>query len=78
MDRRSARVQRGTLFRFGSVSEILDFCRERYPTASVRTAERDGDFLLLVRDRTGEFESLIVHFEGEQIYAVMLPNEEQR
>ena len=53
---------------------MLAFCRDRYPTADVQTGEIDGDFLLLVRGAPAiDFESLIVHFEGEQTYAVMLP-----
>jgi hypothetical protein len=74
MTQRSPRVRNGTLFRFDSVPEILAFCRGRYPTADVATDELDGEFMLLVRSAEGvEFESLIVHFEGEQTYAVMLP-----
>jgi hypothetical protein len=74
MTQRSPRVRTGTLHRFDSVGGILEFCRRRYPTADVETAELDGDFLLVVRSCEGvEFESLIVHFEGEGTYAVMIP-----
>jgi hypothetical protein len=79
MAQRSPRLRAGTLFRFDSVPEILAFCRSRYPTADVRTDELDGEFLLVVRSAEGvEFESLIVHFEGEQTYAVMLPGSPDR
>jgi hypothetical protein len=75
MTLRSPRVRSGTLFRFDSVREMLAGCRSRFPTADVRTENLDGDFFLLVRTAEGvEFESLIVHFEGEGTYAVMLPD----
>ena len=69
-----ARVMDGTLFRFDSVAELLSFCRGRYHTHHVRTASVAGDFVVYVdpHDRP-PFESLIVHFEGERTYAVMLP-----
>lgn len=79
MTQRSPRVRTGTLYRFDSVGEILAFCRSRYPTADVQTGEFDGDFLLMVRSSEGvDFESLIVHFEGEGTYAVMLPGPADR
>jgi hypothetical protein len=82
MTHRSPRVRSATLYRFDSVREILAFCRSRYPTADVRTEDLDGEFMLLVRSSLGiegvEFESLIVHFEGEGTYAVMLPDTSDR
>jgi hypothetical protein len=74
MTQRCPRVRTGTLYRFDSVSEIRAFCRRRYPSADVATGDADGEFVLVVRDAEGEdFESLIVHFEGEGTYAVMIP-----
>jgi hypothetical protein len=73
VDERSTRVRTGTLVRFDSVPEILAFGRERYPTAEVTTANVDDEFVLRVRDAEVDFESLIVHFEGERTYAVMFP-----
>jgi hypothetical protein len=71
---RSPRLRTGTLFRFDALQHMLAFCRSRYPTAEIRSEEIDGDFVLVVRSSEGiDFESLIVHFEGEQTYAVMLP-----
>ncbi len=66
-----ARPRSGRLHRFASVTEIVAFCRARYPGADVRTLNERGDFLLRVDEP--HFESLIVHFEGEGCYAVMLP-----
>lgn len=64
----------GILFRFDSVVELLAFCRDRFDTPHARTATVAGEFVLCVDppDRP-PFESLIVHFEGERTYAVMLP-----
>lgn len=68
------RVQEGELVRFDSVSELVDECRARFATMHVRTATRGAEFLLYVKlPDGGRFESLIVHFEGEGCYAVMLP-----
>jgi hypothetical protein len=67
------RILRGSYHRFDSASGIVDFCRECYPTADVRTGNIDGEFVLVVSGPTVLFESLIVHFEGEGVYAVMLP-----
>lgn len=61
----------GKLHRFVSVTDLVAFCRARYPGASVRAHNESGDFLLVVDDP--HIESLIVHFEGEGCYAVMLP-----
>ena len=61
----------GTLHRFGSVTELVAFCRARYPGADVRTVNERDDFLL--RIDAPRIESLIIHFEGEGCYAVMLP-----
>lgn len=60
----------GRLHRFDSVTELLAFCRARYPTDKVRTTNTQDEFVLLIGDR---LESLIVHFEGSRCYAVMLP-----
>ena len=74
MTQRSPRLRTGTLHRFDSASAIVAHCRRRYPTADVQTGQLDGEFLLTVRSPEGvDFESLIVHFEGEETYAVMLP-----
>lgn len=76
MIRPGSRVREGILRRFDSVEAILEHCRAAYRTTDVHTCERDGDFLLVVRSSEGvDFESLIVHFEGEQTHAVMLPRE---
>jgi hypothetical protein len=61
----------GTLHRFVSVTDLVAFCRARYPGADVRTVTERGDFTLVVDEP--RIESLIVHFEGEGCYAVMLP-----
>lgn len=63
--------RRAALHRFGSVTELVAFCRTRYPDTNVRTLNERGDFLLRVDEP--RIESLIVHFEGEGCYAVMLP-----
>lgn len=69
-----ARIRTGTYHRFDSARELVTFCSERYPTADVHTTNAAGEFMLVVSGPTVAFESLIVHFEGEGIYAVMLPN----
>lgn len=63
---------RGTLYRFDSATEILNFCRSRYPKAKVWSGNLEDEFVLQVRGAEVDFESLIVHFEGERTYAVML------
>jgi hypothetical protein len=68
-----SRLVSGSYQRFDSARDIVDFCRECYPTAEVRTSNIDGEFVLQVSGPTVTFESLIVHFEGEETYAVMLP-----
>lgn len=69
------RVVSGTLFRFDSVTEIVEFCRDRHATQTVRAGSVRGEFVLSVAPADGPgFESLIVHFEGEGCYAVMLPD----
>jgi hypothetical protein len=68
------RVQQGTIVRFDSVVQLVAFCRRRYKTDKVHCGSENGDFLLRVDPLRGEaFESLIVHFEGEGQYVVMLP-----
>ena len=65
----------GKLYRFDSVTELLAVCRARYATRAVATDSTREEFVLLVEPPVGErFESLIVHFEGEGCYAVMLPD----
>jgi hypothetical protein len=70
------RVLEGELLRFDSVEDILAACRARYSTSSASTTTNfDGEHILRVRPAGGQrFESLIVHFEGEGCYAVMLPD----
>jgi hypothetical protein len=60
------------LYRFDSATELVTFCRTRYPAAEVWSGSRGGEFVLQVRGAEVDFESLIVHFEGERTYAVML------
>lgn len=68
------RVAEGTLCRFDSVTEMLAFCRRQYAATAARTSARAGEFVLVVeRADPSRFESLIVHFEGEGVYAVLLP-----
>ncbi|MCX4242338.1 hypothetical protein [Paraliomyxa miuraensis] len=66
----------GELRRFDSVAELIALCRTRFPGAEIHTANEDGDFVLRMRMGSWHFESLIVHFEGEGCYAVMLPTAE--
>lgn len=68
------RVLAGTLHRFDSVSAMIDACRRWYRTTDVCAVEVGGEFLLRVGRARDPFESLIVHFEGERTYAVMLPH----
>src|SRR5262249_11322408 len=69
------RLRQGTLVRFDSVTELTAFCRRRYQTDNVHCDSDTGEFLLRVDPRDGRaFESLIVHFEGEGTYAVLLPD----
>ncbi|MBZ5715826.1 hypothetical protein [Nannocystis pusilla] len=71
------RVMAGAILRFDSVTEMIEYCRARYRTDEVRSGRQDGEFVLFVRPAEGPaFESLIVHFEGERTYAVMLPVDE--
>jgi hypothetical protein len=68
------RLLHGELLRFDSVTEMIAACRARLGQVDVRTAYIRGDLLLDVTLADGShFESLIVHFEGERCYAVMLP-----
>ena len=70
-----SRARQGTIFRFDSVTAIVAFCRHRYQTRQVHYSSRTGELLLYVDRAGGEsFESLIVHFEGEKQYAVLLPD----
>jgi hypothetical protein len=70
-----SRARQGTIFRFDSVTDIVAFCRNRYQTRQVHCSSRTGELLLYVDCAGGEpFESLIVHFEGEKQYAVLLPD----
>lgn len=64
----------GAVLRFDSVTEMIEYCRARYRTEDVRSGTLDGEFTLFVRPTDAPaFESLIVHFDGEGVYAVMLP-----
>jgi hypothetical protein len=66
----------GTLHRFDSVTKMIAHCRQRFRTDDVRSANLNGEFILFVRpaDRPA-FDGLIVHFEGERVSAVMLPDD---
>jgi hypothetical protein len=49
-------------------------CRGDRQTNNVHCGSETGEFLLYVDPPHGEsFESLIVHFDGEGLYAVLLP-----
>lgn len=70
-----ARTRSGTLFRFASVTELITFCRDRYRTDKVQCSSDSGEHLLSVDpfDRKA-FDSLVVYFEIEGQYAVLLPD----
>jgi hypothetical protein len=71
---RRTRVQRGALLRFDSVTKIVELCRRRYMTEKVQCDSTTGELLLwVVRPDGEEFESLVVHFESEGQYVVLLP-----
>lgn len=68
------RLLHGELLRFDSVTKMVAACRARLAPVDVHTTYARGDLLLVVTLADGSrFESLIVHFEGERCYAVMLP-----
>lgn len=68
-----AYVEQGTLVRGSSLREIIELCRRHFPGAAVETVREDGDFVLRVRGGGEDFDSLIVHFEGERVFAAKLP-----
>lgn len=70
-----SRTPQGAVLRFDSVTQLVSFCRSRYQTDKVHCDSKTGELLLYVDRLRGEsFESLVVHFEGEQQYAVLLPD----
>jgi hypothetical protein len=72
--KRRRRTTRGALLRFDSITQIVQHCRKRYDVEEVQYGCETGELLLRLDLRSGDaFESLIVHFEGEGVYAVMLP-----
>ena len=65
-------TRHGVFYRFDSVTELLELCRNRHPNTVIDTRNSEGDFVLRVRGAVN-FDSLIAHFEGRGCYAVMLP-----
>lgn len=69
------RVTTGAIGRFDSITEMIEFSRDFYGARDVESGHVDGELVLLVRPPAGPpFYSLIVHFDGERRYVVMLPH----
>ena len=68
------RLQQGAVLRFDSVTAIIEFCRHRFQTNDLTCSSTGGELVLrVVLPNAESFETLIVHFEGEATFAVLLP-----
>lgn len=64
----------GRIYRFSSLTELVTFCKHRFGTDDVHTGASRGELRLHIGFGDGKYYSeLVVPFEGERTYAVLLP-----
>jgi hypothetical protein len=64
----------GKIHRFASVTDLVAFCRHRFGTDDVHTAAPHGELRVEIGFGNGRYYSeLVVPFEGERTYVVLLP-----